>query len=84
MKVRATGNTANTTEKPPTRKFIAMKTIRIAQQGMENVYFMPNCDFLPFTTDSDNILNGNTPPIASQKAFNIIADSLRRIDVSAI
>lgn len=33
-------------------------------------------------TDSDNVLNGNTPPIASQKAFTIIADSLRRIDVS--
>lgn len=34
-------------------------------------------------SDSENVLNGNTPtPIASQKAFNIIADSLRRIDVS--
>lgn len=34
-------------------------------------------------SDSENLLNGNTPtPIASQKAFNIIADSLRRIDVS--
>lgn len=27
-------------------------------------------------------MNGNTPPIPSQKAFSIIADSLRRIDVS--
>ncbi|XP_031634947.1 nuclear distribution protein nudE homolog isoform X2 [Contarinia nasturtii] len=33
---------------------------------------------------SDNMLNGNTPPIASQKAFNIIADSLRRIDLSKL
>ncbi|XP_055301368.1 nuclear distribution protein nudE homolog isoform X2 [Sitodiplosis mosellana] len=33
---------------------------------------------------SDNILNGNSPPIASQKAFNIIADSLRRIDLSKL
>lgn len=32
--------------------------------------------------DSENVMNGNTPPIASQKAFSIIADSLRRIDVS--
>ena len=40
---------------------------------------------LVFVTDSDNnILNGNSPPIASQKAFNIIADSLRRIDVSTL
>lgn len=37
-----------------------------------------------FYTDSESILNGNTPPIASQKAFNIIADSLRRIDVSLV
>lgn len=38
-----------------------------------------------YVTDSDNnILNGNSPPIASQKAFNIIADSLRRIDVSTL
>lgn len=25
MKVRVTGNTTNTTEKPPTRKFLALK-----------------------------------------------------------
>lgn len=36
----------------------------------------------PTRADSDNVLNGNTPPLASQKAFTIIADSLRRIDVS--
>lgn len=44
------------------------------------IYFF---DLFINISDSENLLNGNTPtPIASQKAFNIIADSLRRIDVS--
>lgn len=67
------GNTTSTVENQPIRKNFSF--------GCKLIRFINNV-FIVFPTDSDNILNGNAPPIASQKAFNIIADSLRRIDVS--
>lgn len=75
MKVKTT-NTVNTSEKPPIRKLINRP-----RKWKSKLHWLKfnNC-----FTDSESILNGNNPPIASQKAFNIIADSLRRIDVSLV
>lgn len=90
MKVRATGNTTNSAEKPPTRKSIAILLEIFLFKLNENKTITIKLCLFDFSfslsvpmPDSDNIINGNTTPIASQKAFNIIADSLRRIDVSA-
>lgn len=59
---------------------VSVQSVSLMDSNILTLFF----PFLVFTSDSDNILNGNAPPIASQKAFNIIADSLRRIDVSIV
>lgn len=78
MKVKVPVGTLNTGDKAPIRKLNTMETFLVTIDPFSLTFSR----FYFSSTDSDNILNGNTPPIASQKAFNIIADSLRRIDVS--